>query len=199
MHGQKGCKLFDIEKKVTLVSRDVVFHENRFPYEGEQTDPITCSLPLPLQDISTDSNLDSSVPDNEEKDHTTQPPATDNILPELRRFTRTISKPHWMNDFICNYSINQTPPIVSAISSAHAVFAVSISDFQEPQTYNQTTQSDWINVMKADIQALENNQTWDITHLLHDKKAIGCRWIYKLKLRPDGTVDRHKARLVANN
>ncbi|KAK4402748.1 Retrovirus-related Pol polyprotein from transposon RE2 [Sesamum angolense] len=51
--------------------------------------------------------------------------------------------------------------------------------------------------MDAEIQALEHNQSWDITPLPKDKKTIGSRWIYKLKLKPDGTVDRHKARLVA--
>ncbi|KAL0449300.1 UNVERIFIED_CONTAM: Retrovirus-related Pol polyprotein from transposon RE1 [Sesamum latifolium] len=51
--------------------------------------------------------------------------------------------------------------------------------------------------MDAEIQALEHNQTWDITPPPRDEKTIGSRWIYKLNLKPDGTVDRHKARLVA--
>ncbi|KAK4389588.1 Copia protein [Sesamum angolense] len=153
---------------------------------------------LTSTDVSTDSNLDFSVPNYEEEAHAAQPPDIDNILPELRKSTRTISKPPWMNDFLCNSSINQTPPTISAIISAHAVFVASISSLQEPQTYNQAeTQPVWINAMKAEFQALENNQTWDITSLPQNKRAIGCRWIYKFKLRPNDTVDRHKARLVA--
>ncbi|KAL0349728.1 UNVERIFIED_CONTAM: putative mitochondrial protein, partial [Sesamum radiatum] len=50
--------------------------------------------------------------------------------------------------------------------------------------------SEWINAMKAEIQALESNKTWDITSLPEGKKAIRCRWVYKLKLKPDGTIDR---------
>ncbi|KAL0339458.1 UNVERIFIED_CONTAM: Retrovirus-related Pol polyprotein from transposon RE1 [Sesamum angustifolium] len=45
--------------------------------------------------------------------------------------------------------------------------------------------------------ALDKNHTWEVTALPPGKKAIGCRWVYKLKLRDDGTVERCKARLVA--
>ncbi|KAL0349724.1 UNVERIFIED_CONTAM: putative mitochondrial protein, partial [Sesamum radiatum] len=68
----------------------------------------------------------------------------------------------------------------------------------EPRFYAQAAKHpEWINAMKAEIQALESNKTWDITSLPEGKKAIRCRWVYKLKLKPDGTIDRYKARLVA--
>ncbi|KAL0382956.1 UNVERIFIED_CONTAM: Retrovirus-related Pol polyprotein from transposon TNT 1-94 [Sesamum calycinum] len=43
----------------------------------------------------------------------------------------------------------------------------------------------------------EKNGTQVLTELPPGKKPIGCRWIYKIKLRPDGTLDVYKARLVA--
>ncbi|KAL0428618.1 UNVERIFIED_CONTAM: Retrovirus-related Pol polyprotein from transposon RE1 [Sesamum latifolium] len=49
--------------------------------------------------------------------------------------------------------------------------------------------------MQQEIQALEKNQTWDMD-LPTGKKAIGCKW-YKVKLNPDGSIERYKARLVA--
>ena len=36
-----------------------------------------------------------------------------------------------------------------------------------------------------------------MTKLLDKKKVIGIRWVFKVKLKPDGSIDKHKARLVA--
>lgn len=51
--------------------------------------------------------------------------------------------------------------------------------------------------MKAELQALQSNDTWRLTLLPPQKTAIGCRWIYKIKYRVDGSIERYKARLVA--
>ena len=50
--------------------------------------------------------------------------------------------------------------------------------------------------MRSEIQALEDNDTWELTELPSDKKALGSRWIYKIKYHADGSVERLKARLV---
>lgn len=51
--------------------------------------------------------------------------------------------------------------------------------------------------MSEEIKALEDNQTWNLTSLPPNKKAIGCKWVYKIKYKADGTIERYKARLVA--
>ncbi|CAA7029624.1 unnamed protein product [Microthlaspi erraticum] len=50
--------------------------------------------------------------------------------------------------------------------------------------------------MRQEIEALEENQTWTIETLPKGKKAIGSKWVYKLKFHADGTLERYKARLV---
>jgi len=47
------------------------------------------------------------------------------------------------------------------------------------------------------MSTLERNETWEIVDRPKDKKAMGCRWIYTVKYKSDGTLDRYKARLVA--
>jgi hypothetical protein len=42
-----------------------------------------------------------------------------------------------------------------------------------------------------------SNGTWELSELPFGCKLIGCEWVFKKKLRPDGTIDKYKARLVA--
>ena len=51
--------------------------------------------------------------------------------------------------------------------------------------------------MKEELDALHKTGTWDLVDLPSGKSAIGCKWVYKIKTRSDGTIDHYKARLVS--
>jgi hypothetical protein len=51
--------------------------------------------------------------------------------------------------------------------------------------------------MKVELEALVKNNTWKVVELPPNIKPIGCKWVYKVKHKADGTVERYKARLVA--
>ena len=75
---------------------------------------------------------------------------------------------------------------------------MSISVSTEPNSYAEASRFDcWIKAMQAELQALQQNQTWTLTTLPQHKTTIGCRWVYKIKYNADGSVERYKARLVA--
>jgi len=54
-----------------------------------------------------------------------------------------------------------------------------------------------LKAMESEIKALEFNRTWEITDLPPNKTPIGCKWVYKIKRKVDGKIERYKARLVA--
>lgn len=83
------------------------------------------------------------------------------------------------------------------VSESHKVFLSSITD--EPNTFREAiAQPIWKKAMTEELSALDSNHTWDIVKLPKGKKVVGCRWIYKTRYNSDGTVERHKARLVRN-
>ena len=51
--------------------------------------------------------------------------------------------------------------------------------------------------MEEEISALDKNETWEKCEIPKGKKTLGSRWVYTIKYRADGTVERYKARLVA--
>ena len=54
----------------------------------------------------------------------------------------------------------------------------------------------WRSAMIEEMDALNDNDTWDLVQLPTGKKSIGCCWVFALKVNPDGSVARLKARLV---
>ncbi|CAH9096026.1 unnamed protein product [Cuscuta epithymum] len=51
--------------------------------------------------------------------------------------------------------------------------------------------------MDDEFNALINNNTWELVPFDRTKNIVGCKWIYKTKYHSDGSIERHKARLVA--
>ena len=47
------------------------------------------------------------------------------------------------------------------------------------------------------MESLISNKTWKLVDLPSGCKTIGCKWLLKKKLKPDGSIDKYKVRLVA--
>jgi len=50
--------------------------------------------------------------------------------------------------------------------------------------------------MKKENDALIKNGTWRLVDPRFNVKPIGCKWVYKIKYKVDGSLDKYKARLV---
>ena len=57
------------------------------------------------------------------------------------------------------------------------------NDLFEPKNYKETMTCDqsneWLEAMQEELRSIEDNGTWEKLQLPSDKKAIGCKWVYK--------------------
>ena len=84
------------------------------------------------------------------------------------------------------------------LTDYHCSFA--LATLYKPHT-NREVHIDplWQQTMNEELDALHKNHTWDMVDLPPGQSIIGCRWVYKIKIKTkaDGSVERYKARLVA--
>ena len=55
----------------------------------------------------------------------------------------------------------------------------------------------WKEAVNDEMESLISNRTWKLVDLPPGCKTIDCKWVLKKKLKPDGSIDKFKARLVA--
>ncbi|XP_042969120.1 uncharacterized mitochondrial protein AtMg00820-like [Carya illinoinensis] len=79
-----------------------------------------------------------------------------------------------------------------------ALLAAVTPDATEPSCYTEAAKhSHWRATTSLEFDALLKNQTWELVLPDSHTNVVGCRWIFKIKRRNDGTVKRYKARLMA--
>jgi hypothetical protein len=71
----------------------------------------------------------------------------------------------------------------------------------DPLTFGEAMKSQdcafWKEAIQDEMDSIMGNDTWILADLPPGSKAIGCKWIFKKKMKVDGTIDKFKARLVA--
>nr|CAN61640.1 hypothetical protein VITISV_021909 [Vitis vinifera] len=83
------------------------------------------------------------------------------------------------------------------ISSSSQLFQAFLA-LKEPRGFKSAAKHpEWLSAMDDEIHALKKNDTWVLVPRPQHHNVVGCRWIFKTKLHSDGSIERHKARLVA--
>lgn len=112
----------------------------------------------------------------------------------VRRSSRVSKKPQRFGDYLVPGKYN---------TWEEASFALNAEEFVqgEPDSIAEAKQRDdwpmWETAINAEYTSLLKNNTWDLCKLPPGRKAITCKWVFKLKRKANGDFDKYKARLVA--
>ena len=72
-----------------------------------------------------------------------------------------------------------------------------LADVEPIDDKDALQQEHWKAAMEEELRVIERNQIWELVDLPPNKSPIDVKWVFKVKLKPDGVVAKHKARLVS--
>ncbi|KAJ0567388.1 putative RNA-directed DNA polymerase [Helianthus annuus] len=143
--------------------------------------------PNPVRVESSNSNEESNLP---EGTHTT-----------TRKSTRSVSIPKKFGDYVVEGKVKfgyERVVNYANLSPENVCFASNVNKILEPSSYQEAVKdSNWVNAMNEELSALHESNTWSVVELPKGRKPIGCKWVFKVKYKSNGEVERYKARLVA--
>ena len=84
------------------------------------------------------------------------------------------------------------------LSESNKSFVNQLSTVSIPNSVQEALADPrWKAAMNEKMKSLQKNETWELVDRPPGKKPVGCRWVYTVKHKADGTIERFKARLVA--
>ncbi|CAA7037483.1 unnamed protein product [Microthlaspi erraticum] len=211
--GSKAYRLLDPASRRIIVSRDIVFDESkswkRSNFEKEVTDE-PGMFKLGFGEYGNNGLRETEdrreTEENRERVNEGVNKETDNdevtvyngdLLHEeekdqnqtvLRRSIRARHKPSYLEDYILMVEL--------AIELENEVLQMLINE--EPWDFNEAKEEKvWREACKEEISSIVKNKTWDLVDLPAGAKAIGLKWVFKIKRNSDGSLNKHKSRLVA--
>ena len=198
--GTKGYKLYDPSSRKFIRSRDVVFQERKFYdfgnkqsvscYDHEDVKDVPVAINVPV--VGNDDENPERAPDDENANagnmnRNNQVGATyeDNFMEGVRQVgEKRVRRPPARYVEECHITNNLTADNIDEPSNVHEAITGEYS-------------SEWKNAMESEYNSLLENNTWDLVPPPENKNVIGSKWVYKVKRNADGSIERFKARLVA--
>uniref|UniRef100_A0A2N9HUY1 Uncharacterized protein n=1 Tax=Fagus sylvatica TaxID=28930 RepID=A0A2N9HUY1_FAGSY len=215
----KGYKCLHHSSGRIYISRDVIFEETAFPFHNGPpilTAPAQTSSPSPGLPLLINPTLPHQARPNNPTQHLTSSPSSQTspavpalsspapsqptppplasqspppIAPSHPMITRSkanISKPKHFHDGTVRYPLH------------HALLAETTPSLIEPTCYSSAVKvPQWRDAMNTEFDALLKNQTWTLVPSTQARNLVGCKWVFRVKRRADGSIERYKARLVA--
>lgn len=189
-------------------SKDVTFNESKFPYPilfPAQSSPPTKFTTYPAIIPTFHSSEIPTSPTNDTHQPTELPQQTNPSNPPPSPLTTTPSAAHPNPDTTTTTTTTlpnspspclNTRPMLTRGKTGHLKPKTYLAHTETSYVKQALTNPDWVKAMQTEYDALLANHTWFHVPLPPHKKAIGCKWIYRVKNNPDGSLNKLKARLV---
>ncbi|KAI5349042.1 hypothetical protein L3X38_001929 [Prunus dulcis] len=171
---EKGYKVYNLQTNKITTSRSVIFDENSlWDWETQTVDTVTVQM----------RSEDTSRSNEEEHEETM---IDIPCPPQVTTAATNVASP--------SDSPSSTPVKLRDITEIYARCNMSII---EPENFAEASKDKaWKKAMEAEMDMIEKNETWKLVDRPSDKPVIGVKWVYKTKLNLDGSIQKHKARLV---
>ncbi|GJY68778.1 ribonuclease H-like domain-containing protein, partial [Tanacetum coccineum] len=186
------------------------------PNDDEEGTPLSRedSLHQPESVVDNEFGSDARVHQPDEKTQSEGNVAKNNEVPtfqnvfenqkeevSLRRSSRVSKFPAKINDYVLNNTVKYSlRRFVNhyVLSFENFVFVSNLNKSYEPSSFEEASKDiNWINAMNNEMQAFYENGTWELVDLSIGRKAIGSKWVYRIKYMSSEEIERYKARLVA--
>lgn len=173
--------------------RCVRFHtkENQLPRENSDYTVLPFDQEFGNNDYSTNKNSQDGQSDPEANGNHDNDKEQETKNQNDKRSKRNISRPKYLDDYIVG---NEADDLMNV--TVHYCYSLDTI----PKTYHEAMSGEnaimWQRAMDDEICALDENETFKLTVLPPDRKAIGGKWVYSIKSGPNGE-DKYKARYVA--
>jgi hypothetical protein len=197
----KGYRLLQSHYNEIIIIRDVNFDENILACEPNSAfvPSLACE---PNSEFVPSSDLVSSSDDDSEDENPpspTHPPTDESFkhesapVPPLPRWVHSTQEA--VGGLVGDPSDQHRTR--SKFQRASSLLA-QVSETHDLETFAEASgHPDWDTTMNEEYHSLMANDTWDLVPLPKGRKLVRCKWVYITKYASDGSVERHKAQLVA--
>ncbi|GJW19412.1 ribonuclease H-like domain, reverse transcriptase, RNA-dependent DNA polymerase [Tanacetum coccineum] len=213
--GSKACRLYDLIARKKHVSRDVKFMEtkpwdwNKDEEDTSTQDTFWTSFVVEGVDNENAAPVNIEINDNIDNPYQEQDPINDpnspitpspyTYNPYSKDEATTISTKNSGNIFD-HVPVRGFKDLTEIYQNTQEVEAETLlfTEEEEPRNYKEaSTDKKWIEAMEIELDSINKNNTWTLTTLPPDQKAIGLKWVFKTKRDAEGKIIKYKARLVA--
>ena len=192
---RKGYRLYNRKTSSITHSRDIICNESSKGWESKEekrlievenfTEPEVPESEVPEPEVpepEPEASESEGEPeaDPERIDHISEPEvedSTDVTIPQ-RTSARRTQKPDYYGTWAC-----------------------TVAEQKEPQTVEEAVncfeKEHWKAAMQKEMDSIYTNDVWDLVELPGNRKPVGNKWVFKKKTKADGSIERFKARLVA--